>query len=618
MVRKDSYNFDMKRKYRQKLEEFIAHALRRELKDPKRRKSLTVACFPGHEGLEILNVYDKLGIERENIVGIEAKPDIAAEISDLNLGIRVFEGYDYEFFEQDHEGFPNRFDVVNLDYQGYLDEDKRYALVLILGRPVLKPIGVLGINCLGKRERDNVYGLALNNLRYSCKDRELIEAVLTGDKEKAKKLSAEVHSIIQKSKNYNLGDSRSDGLTAFLLTSMSTAKDQVELMGVKREMLEKLPTIKEIIPDLLEQYDAAKTQHERTRVLRSPANNFLTNILMADLQSVIRTSRIGQLYGDNESLVGVIASYLIQPEVEFKKVTNLYRGKYISDKRAPMFFDFFRVVRYDVTAWEKRPKIEIFRNDHLGVHLPFDTPSIVDFVTKAVRPQAMPKYFPLAGTLPERVMLGSSYKPESNLEGSGLEIITREEALEFLQADCTPAEIAECYSGFTVVELEAMTEELKPVIDSKETAYQVIKDHRDKGIEVNAAYLLENCRVKPELESRLPAYIAWDTMHRQKSEKSERRSWTGQDVVDALAVMDEDAVKEQFSLSDGSLRAIKAHQTMGRYEEPTTSYFYQGSLIEGKGDVTVRLNGLLERYNYDLNRIPARVLDLNDLSIIDK
>lgn len=512
-MKKATYDFDMKRKYHGKLEEFIAHHLRRELRDPAARKHLKVACFPGHEGLEVLNVYDRLGIERENVVGIEANEAAADELKAMDLGIRIFKGMDYEFFEQDHKDFPTRFDVVNLDYQGYMDNNKFYTLKLLVGRPILKPISVLGTNFLGKREISHKYGAAVSNLYFSHLNRLLLEAEAKKDEREIKRLSEEIEGIINSAKEAKIGDTRSDGITTSIITVLGAGRDPIELLPIKREMIKYFSD--KSMKEFLKQYDAATTQRERTEILWSAKNIMLSDLLMAEIQAIVRQSQIARAMPIVEERADAVACYLLQPLLGFHKAVGLCRGKYISDNGAPMFFDLFHIKRYDVTAWEKRQEI-VVHNGRLGVYLPVEPKDMIKFAENVFRPQARTKYPPIAELLPPRELLGSSYRKKERIVEDGLEVLTKQEALELLRADCTPEEINECYVGFTIDELKRMELKLHPTIESKEAAYDIIKELRDSGIEVDTAYIKANYNVSPEIETRLPAYIAHDTMRRKK------------------------------------------------------------------------------------------------------
>jgi len=86
MAQKDSYNFPVKAQYRQMWCDFIDERIPRA---NRVRSKMRVLCFPGHEGLEVTEVYDKLGIPRQNIVGIERNEEAAEELESRGLGIQI-------------------------------------------------------------------------------------------------------------------------------------------------------------------------------------------------------------------------------------------------------------------------------------------------------------------------------------------------------------------------------------------------------------------------------------------------------------------------------------------------------------------------------------------------
>ena len=78
-------------------------------------KDWQVVFFPGEEALE-LELYDRLRIPRENLLGLEIDPKVWERLRKKRLGIRLTdEPLDARvFFEQTDE----KFDIVNLDYEG--------------------------------------------------------------------------------------------------------------------------------------------------------------------------------------------------------------------------------------------------------------------------------------------------------------------------------------------------------------------------------------------------------------------------------------------------------------------------------------------------------------------
>jgi hypothetical protein len=83
----------------------------------RKPSQVTVLCFPGVDATEIEEVYDPLGISRENIIGLERDPEIASEIESRGLGIQVVPE---EFGDYVARRNKLQLDVVSLDYTGSL------------------------------------------------------------------------------------------------------------------------------------------------------------------------------------------------------------------------------------------------------------------------------------------------------------------------------------------------------------------------------------------------------------------------------------------------------------------------------------------------------------------
>lgn len=111
-----------KAKSRDLLKDMIARTLLKFRKP----KDLKVLCLPGVDAAEILQVYDPLGIPRENITGVEREAPIAEilrgkEIDGKPLGIKVIHDSLDDYLVKTYKSHaPLNFDVVSLDYTGPL------------------------------------------------------------------------------------------------------------------------------------------------------------------------------------------------------------------------------------------------------------------------------------------------------------------------------------------------------------------------------------------------------------------------------------------------------------------------------------------------------------------
>lgn len=116
-----------KQKSRDLVREMIAGTLLKF----RRPQDLRVLCLPGIDAAEIFEVYDRLGIPRENIVGVERESDIAEAIEGKDLRIKV-ERQDLEDYVKDLNPAP--FDIISLDFTGPLNLKILHAISTLASR----------------------------------------------------------------------------------------------------------------------------------------------------------------------------------------------------------------------------------------------------------------------------------------------------------------------------------------------------------------------------------------------------------------------------------------------------------------------------------------------------
>ncbi len=165
-----TYVDPVKSKYRQRLRTFVERHLRQQLKKDKSRKQIKVACLPGaendgEEGIEIYEIWDRLGIPRANILGFEKDPVRWKRLKKANLGIELTKSpeYDYDFFAANPE---RTFDVIHLDYTCYFNHSAAYSIDLIAGEHLLGRKGILATNFLAGRENDETQEFIKLNQRF--------------------------------------------------------------------------------------------------------------------------------------------------------------------------------------------------------------------------------------------------------------------------------------------------------------------------------------------------------------------------------------------------------------------------------------------------------------------
>lgn len=108
-----------------KSRDLVRRVIERNLLKFRKPSQLKVLCFPGIDATEIHEVYDPLGIPRENIVGVERDGAVAKELRKKDLGIKVISN-SLEDYVISAERL--NFDVVSLDYTGPLSKKQLNVL----------------------------------------------------------------------------------------------------------------------------------------------------------------------------------------------------------------------------------------------------------------------------------------------------------------------------------------------------------------------------------------------------------------------------------------------------------------------------------------------------------
>lgn len=562
-MQKESYNFETKRKYHEELRRFILGTYPDlKHKDRTRRKRvadrLKIICFPGREGLEILNVYDPLGIPRRNILGVErdAKTADAFEHSVAGRGVQIYRGDigDYVETTQDH------FDIVNLDFQGNLGDNEIKTLFMLPVRGVIKDKAIVGTNFLGKREQDASYykrvlmGEKLSVGRVS----QIVKGFGIGNEEQVTEvIQAELDEAERAISSRTLEEQRDHALTKkvielfmngkgytrspdFLLTFVGNYiqnGDDPETVGKLRKWIGREYAAQTIDEFRRNRYDP---MYEETWVN-------ITARLIGQMHAFIAeqpwAAKISQ--DSKERIAAMYFNLILSKYADPHPPVRIQRGRYISDTGSPMLYDFFEVRRFSSVipqvpasiecdmSWDSSsPVLQTRVAGYPYIKMPRTAREIADFNRVLDQAWHLFNFFGQYAPLPERKFLGSSFQPRrrSARKEASLETITREEALTLLDGTCTPQEILSCYTGFSLEELTALERERErefvqaeeqisspetPItqgtgsydITSKEELYAALGLLQGKG-KIRATDVRAQFTVSPKIDRSLPAYIA--------------------------------------------------------------------------------------------------------------
>ena len=108
-----------------KSRDLVRDMAKRTIMTYRKPEDVKVLCFPGYDAAEIFEVYDQLGIPRENIVGVEREEDVADKLEGDDLGIKLYRG-ELEDWVASQNGLD--LDIVSLDYTNPITPEELYSL----------------------------------------------------------------------------------------------------------------------------------------------------------------------------------------------------------------------------------------------------------------------------------------------------------------------------------------------------------------------------------------------------------------------------------------------------------------------------------------------------------
>ena len=427
----NTYDDQVKQKSREQLKGFIE----RNLLTFRRPKDVTVVCFPGaevegEEGLEIKEVYDRLGIPRSNIVGIEGDPEIAERLRNADLGIVVESGKDLDYFKRTDR----QFDVISLDYTGYRDGSKWQALHQIAGRQLLYGNGILCTNYSARREtrESQAQMLALQ-----------ADSIICAENEQQK--LAELENLIKRfedGEKLDLGELR-DTLTYRTLSIMRMGTSALE--GIN--LLTTHPNYKLAQERLLEIEENKKNNlfsrfnlsHRYDSGMEDRGASHPLSFLYRELHINLLTDFVARKNGITKNLANFFVHYLVDQEMKTQVPRAIERCSYISNKNATMEMDLIAFTSTERVYRKLRDNV-LYNQENGDLTVTNINKKKLLEIGQKIRDQQ-------EFVVPERTFLGSSWKPPERINKDG--------AIDLLRSGCSPKEIFEIYRGFSIGQLAA-------------------------------------------------------------------------------------------------------------------------------------------------------------------
>lgn len=400
--------------------------IERTLLRTRKPSQLYVLCFPGVDATEVYEVYDRLRIPRQNITGVERDPQVAQELINKNLGIRIVTGTLEDYVSKVRNLF---FDVVSLDYTG----------------PII-PTHINTLQQIGSRQLKNEW--ILHHANLAKRDPEghrlhLWGAGITG-------LGSNRKTIFEKAletKNNRLPELKSESYTGLLIAALrGTTKETVMrlrnfIAGQEHDSL--IEEIKNAAQDRglsLDNFDPGdiESSFHYNYIDGRPAGEFLSSLVLGR-----RLRRKIMLNDFNPAEFLAILTDGLQ-KTKFHVPREAARYSYISESGAPMVGDIYLLSSQDERLREAGKFAQFYGYPNkFTFRLSVGNKTIEDVLrsyNRARKEGMLPYRDLLKGPLAEdgRLFLGSSAKP----------VLTKTKAINLLRAGICIEEIRSTHRGW--------------------------------------------------------------------------------------------------------------------------------------------------------------------------
>ncbi len=504
-----------------KSRELVRDTISKTLLKFRKPKDLRVLCFPGIDATEVFEVYDSLGIPRENVVGVERDSYVAGELEKKDLGIKVI-NQDLESLVENGE-VPTDLDIVSLDYTSPLRQGNLDTLRSIL-RMQTKNHLLLHHSNLMKRDKASyglyVYGHSLNTKHINLNINEINERIVSGvstlldggSVEEKKDVRIQAYPVLLKAAINNLDVGASDEIFKFSSKVypqiLSKLEKEIKRMYGKEVNLEPSSPLQNL----------SMSEFFQGSVVRLFEETVLTN-LRIDLEKMG-----GREWGELDiSLMACL--FDTARKHRFYRIRDAFTYTYISESGAPMIGDIYFLSHPEKVIEASK---EVARAVGYPNKFRHDNKDEIMKTLIAVRKASRRFYSDrnpeeVSTAIENRTFLGSSARP----------VLTKQKAIEEFKSGSSVEDVREKYRGVNG----------KPLAQWK--AHVTMGTYGEKPI-----------RVEDEIVE-----------HTEDSDLEKITKEEAIELIESGIPLEEIESAYPTSFSKGQLRAYKAHLTMGTYEK---------------------------------------------------
>jgi hypothetical protein len=458
----------------------------------KTTKTLRVICFPGaendgEEGLEVIEIYDQLKLPRPNIYGFEKNATRAQRLAKANLGIQVFNMNLLDFLKE-YQGLP--FQIVSLDFTCKKNAEIIEMIYYLVGKQLISSPGIVMVNTFGAREDQEQKYLKFHALCNRELSPENAKKILQTTSINLEELRVIVDQANQE--NISLQDAR-NAFSKELLRSFNFGRQALLLADNNWQNPDKAFHFIKAYPF------ASQVETQIRQKLLRKYQTFLPTIIESIHKDKMK-DHLQKLFNFKDAIIANnLTEFLSIIFYQSYFATSLERYKYISSSFAPMEMDIFLISRFDDLIQLIKPMFSLRTgkdgNKIIKLSTKFDEATFKHAISQIQQSFLHNKVITVRTPLPERILLDPTDKhsfeiPESvkilppdtleeqfgDKEGKPMsrkkkrkfdtnnptvkvqpkkvnaktgQPISKDDAIRFLKAGLSSAEIAEKFTGFT-------------------------------------------------------------------------------------------------------------------------------------------------------------------------